>query len=134
MNGPIDRGSGRFEYSAYCEGLIVMCNQSNISGAVCNHYFLVNLITQLRCDLAAEDCIEHIVEKCAGSELQLTFGTVSIVCKVIVIGSKHTKSGVGVAQRNRNKPFDRRAVIYIPNTFPTDVVGRIANAKHRVEQ
>ena len=99
-----------------------------------DHDLVAGLVAELCGHIGADHRIEQVAERPAGREFQRPAMPVMVELEVFRHGAHHSEAAMAVAQRNRHDPVDLRPAGDVLVGFPGDVVGRVADAEHGVEQ
>ena len=131
----IDRRAGARQDADDGERLVVVLDQADGRHAVGQHQFVAEFVVQGVGHLRAEHDFERIgLEGAALGQLQGLVTAVLVVLEITLVGAHDPVAAVGVTQRDGDGPFDLRVAGVMLEAVPADVVGGVADAKHRVEQ
>ncbi len=134
MHGAINRCSRRRQNANYREGQVVMLGKRHLASAMGDDNRLTNLIAQFFGHLGTEYCLKRGGERPSGREAQRLLLPLPQVFEVVAIGAEHAKTTVRVTQRQRYGPGNPRTLTQCLRAIPADIVGRVADTEHRIQQ
>ncbi|RMT65465.1 hypothetical protein ALP43_200075 [Pseudomonas azotoformans] len=112
-----------------------MLDQADHRHAVGQHQLVTELVMQCVGHFGAEHHFEWVGgEGAAAGQREVLLSPVLVVLEIGFVGAHHPVAAMGVAEGNGNCPFHLRAGGEVLVAVPTDVVGSVADAEHRVQQ
>ncbi|MNY44711.1 hypothetical protein D3C86_1797620 [compost metagenome] len=112
-----------------------MLDQADGGDAVGEHQLVAERVMQGVGNFGAEYHLERVRGEGASlRQLQALPVAILVVLEITFVGAHHPIAAVRVAQGNWNRPFDLRVAGVMLVAVPADVIGGIADAKHRIQQ
>ena len=135
MQRAVHRRAGALENADHRERLVVVLDQADHRHAVGQHQLVAEFVMQGVGHFGAEHYLEWVGgEGAAAGQLEVLLAPVLVVLEVGLVGAHHPVAAMGVAEGNRDRPFHLWAGGEVLVAVPTDVVGGVADAEHRIQQ
>lgn len=133
MHAAIDRGAGALEDAGDAKRLVLMAGEADIAGAVGDDDRIAEPITERGRDLGAEHGVVEIGEALALGQHQRLIAPVAIVIEIGRAGAEHRKAAMRIPEREWHCLGHARHGGNLLIALPGEVVGGVADAKHRVQ-
>jgi len=116
------------------EGFVLVIGKALRPQAMGDDQGIAQFVAQGPRDLGAQNGVEQVRERPPGAERQGLLAGVTIMAEVVARGAQHAEPTVGIAERQRHRPGHVGPVRDVAVAFPGDVVGRVADAEHGIQQ
>ncbi len=135
VQGAVDRSAGALQHANHAERLVVVLHQADPGDAMGQHDTVVEPVAQRAGHFGAQYHLERVAfEGAAFGQLQRLLAAVAVMLEIGAAGAHHSITTMGIAEGNRDCPVDTRVFGEVLVAFPADVVRRVTDAKHRIEQ
>ncbi|MNE58959.1 hypothetical protein D3C80_1540200 [compost metagenome] len=135
MQGAIHRGAGALEDADHAEGLVVVLDQADGGHAMGQHQLFAETVVQRPGHFRTEHHLERVLgEGAALADLQRLAAGIAVMLEIGRAGAHHPVAAVRVAEGDGDGPLDLTVFGEALEAVPANVVGRIADAEHRIQQ